>query len=376
MSNSYAINKLLADPSATVAGQSVEFQTPERIANNNNYSFATGATHNVLSQSYTDKTFIQSSSSFVEMSQWRIPLVSLEHNELETVVFYDIVGSSSNCNLKFTLEVGGVSAVLTLNLPSTAEIASGSFSISFPSSDQYYGTLTLEAQADTSNNAEIVLKSIMARWKPIASPISAGLKKQYNQTDAFVPFGVSRVSANQSFTSRFAHNVLDNISLMRQRLQSYLTWSGCYSANSSLLPNPEDAGAPELYLGVGHIRTLVGYPFIPSGYDSLSERKLELHIRYIGASSSIQLEFFGNIITLPANAGIASWHVQTIEIDYEQVAERGDILLPYYSASIDNTDLNLLEGLLVAYYNVPSAKFPTIDSSNHGKIIGLTLIGI
>ena len=95
MSNSYSTNLLLADPSSTVAGKDVDYQTPQRMANSINYSYAVGASHNALSQSYADKCFIQDSSSFVEMSQWRIPLVSLDHNELEVVAHYDIIGTSS-----------------------------------------------------------------------------------------------------------------------------------------------------------------------------------------------------------------------------------------------------------------------------------------
>ena len=105
MSNTYISSQLLPAPSTTVAGKSVDYQTPRRLANSINYAFATGATYNVVSQSYADRTFMQSSSSLVEMSEWRIPLVSLEHNELEVVVHYDVLGSSSNCNLRFVLRL-------------------------------------------------------------------------------------------------------------------------------------------------------------------------------------------------------------------------------------------------------------------------------
>ena len=172
MSNSYTTSELLPDPSSTVAGRVVDYQTPRRLANSINYAFATGGTYNVVSQSYADRTFIQGSSSLTEMSEWRIPLVSLEHNELEVIVHYDILGSSSNCSLRFVLQVGTVTTAKLLMCPSTAEIASDSFTISMPSSDQYYATLTVQAQGDSSVNADLHVKTIVARWKPISSPFS------------------------------------------------------------------------------------------------------------------------------------------------------------------------------------------------------------
>lgn len=374
MSNSYSTNLLLADPSTTVAGKNVDYQTPQRMANSINYSYAVGASHNVLSQSYSDRCFIQDSSSFVEMSQWRIPLVSLDHNELEVVAHYDIIGTSSNCNLRLTLEVDTASAALTLNLPSSAEIASDSFTITLPSSNQYYATVILEVQADSANNAEVVLKSIMARWKPISSPISAGFKKQYEFANEFTPFGTSRTGINQAFTSRFAHNMIDNIHTVRERLQSYLTWSSCYSANSSIFPNPEDAGYPEIYLGVGHIKVLGGYPLAPSGYDALTHRKLELHVRSIGDSTNTQFDFFGNRITLTNSAGTVDWSIHTIDIDYEKMSRKGDVLLPYFDANLDNSNKN--NDTLVNYGSVSNIDYPTMNGGIYGNILSICLMGI
>jgi hypothetical protein len=374
MSNTYSTNLLLPNPGATVAGKFVDYQTPQRIANSSNYSFAVGNTHNALSQSYADKTFIQSSSSFIEMSEWRIPLCSLEHDNLEIVVHYDIIGTSSNCNLRFTLEVGAASSNITINLPSASIIASSSLTISFPASDQYYGTLTLEAQADSSNNAEVELKSIMARWSVINSPISAGIKKQYQVADNFTPSGTSRTGINQALTSRLAHNIIDNVNILRERFRSYLNWSSCYSANSTIFSSLEDAAASEVFLGVGHISTLMSYPLAPSGFDNLSHRKLELHIKHIGDFVNTEFDFFGNRIVLSASPGVVSWSIHTIEMDYGRISRRGDILLPYYSASLDNSTKNY--ETLVNYGNIPLFLYPIVNSSNYGMIISMNLMGI
>ena len=95
MSNSYNPSTILADPSSTVAGRKVTFETPQRMANSINYCFGRGHCTNVLSQAYGDRSFNQDASTFTEMSQWRIPLVSLQHNQLECVVNYRLHGSSA-----------------------------------------------------------------------------------------------------------------------------------------------------------------------------------------------------------------------------------------------------------------------------------------
>ena len=374
MGNTYDSTTILADPSSTVAARNVDRLTPQRIANGINYCIGAGGCHNVLSQSYQDKVFIQDSGFFTEMSQWRIPLISDDHNTLEVVIHYDIQGTSSTCKAKFTLQVGAVSANLEIDLPSTAEIADGSFSIAIPSSDEYYATLTMLTRADTTTPAEPIIKSVMARWTRISSPIPAGTIKQYEASDSLTPMGTSRTNINEAFTSRFAHNVIDNVTLLRKRLQSYLTWSNVYSASSSLFPLASDAGAPELYLSVGHARIMGGYPLAPTGYDKLTHRRLELHVRSIGKSSGIEFDFFGNRISISTSAGSVEWTIHTIELDYGRLSTRGDITLPYYDASLDNTQQN--QSTLPNYGFIPTTRYPTVDSNNHGTILSLTLMGI
>ena len=82
MSNSYSPTTILADPASTVAGKEVTFSTPERMANGINFGFATGNCENVISQAFADRCFVQSSSTYTEMAEWRIPLVSLAHDEI------------------------------------------------------------------------------------------------------------------------------------------------------------------------------------------------------------------------------------------------------------------------------------------------------
>jgi len=381
MSNSYNSNTILADPSSVVAGRQVDYETIQRIANANNYSFGVGACHNVLSQSYADITFIQDSSSFTEMSEWRIPLASLQHSTLEIVVNYKIHGTAVGLtsNIKFTLDVDGGTSSVTINLPNASNgIANDDLAITMPSpsaTQVYYGTLTCEVQADAANNSEVEIKSIMARWKPLTSPLSTSILYQYDSSPAYYPKGTTRTGHNQALTSRYGHQVIDNIELLRTRLKSYLTWSPVYNASSSIFTNPQDGAAPEVYLSMGHINTLISQILISNGWDNMTNRKLELHVRYITDSIDKSIDFFNNSIELVTGAGGAvRWDEYTLELDYGALSTIGDTNLSYYTAMLDNTDNNF--SVLGNFDNIPGVKYPTINPSNHGFIIGLGLMGV
>ncbi len=381
MSNSYNPSTILADPSSVVAGRDVEYETIQRIANANNYSFAVGACHNVLSQSYSDITFIQDSGSLTEMSQWRIPLTSLQHSALEIVVNYKIHGVAVGLtsNIRFTLDVDGGSATVTINLPNSSNgIANDELTISMPSpsaTQVYYGTLTAEVQADAANNSEVEIRSIMARWKPLSSPLSTGFLYQYDDVTPYTPKGTTRTGHNQALTSRFGHQVIDNIELLRTRLKTYLTWSSVYNVSSSIFTNPLDGAAPEAYLSVGHIDNLLSQVLISEGWDNMTNRKLELHIRYITAATDKSIDFLNNSIDLVTGAGGAvRWDEYTLELDYGALSEIGDTNLNYYTAKLNNTNNNISN--LGNFGNVPSVLYPTINSSNHGFIISASLMGV
>jgi hypothetical protein len=381
MSNSYNSSTILADPSSVVAGRQVDYETIQRIANANNYSFGVGACHNVLSQSYADITFIQDSGSFTEMSEWRIPLASLQHSTLEIVVNYKIHGTAVGLtsNIKFTLDVDGGTSSVTINLPNSSNgIANDDLTITMPSPSStqvYYGTLTCEVQADAANNSEVEIKSIMARWKPLTSPLSTGFLYQYDNATAYIPKGTTRTGHNQALTSRYGHQVIDNIELLRTRLKTYLTWSSVYNVSSSIFTNPLDGAAPEAYLSVGHIDNLLSHVLISQGWDNITSRKLELHIKYITAAVDKSIDFFSNDIELVTGAGGAvRWDEYTLELDYDALAETGDTNLSYYVAKLNNTNNNT--NTLGSLANVPSVRYPSINSSNHGFIISVSLMGV
>ena len=68
------------------------------------------------------------------------------------------------------------------------------------------------------------------------------------------------------------------------------------------------------------------------------------------------------------------WDEYTLELDYGALSEIGDTNLSYYTATLDSTDNNF--STLGNFNNMPGVKYPTINTSNYGFIIGLSLMGV
>ena len=68
------------------------------------------------------------------------------------------------------------------------------------------------------------------------------------------------------------------------------------------------------------------------------------------------------------------WDEYTLELDYGALSTIGDTNLSYYTATLDSTDNNF--STLGNFNNMPGVKYPTINTSNYGFIIGLSLMGV
>jgi len=375
MSNSYSTSAILSDPASTVAGRQVTFETPERMGNASNFAFATGNCENVLSQAFADSCFITDSSSYVEMAEWRVPLVSLEHDEIEFIINYRTHGTVTGCNVRFTVDIDSSTFTSVLSLSSTTNgFANNDVTVTFPSSGtHYYATVTMEVQANSG--AEVEIFSVMGYFKRLASPLSAGQKTPYDNTKAITPFGINRLKVNQAFTSRFAHNIIDNIDELRKRFRSLLSWSGVYSTSSTLFPSFTEAAMSQIYIGSGDIGTLLAYPLLPSGFENLDFDKLQLHVKVIG---DIDFTFFGQSLSInQASDTTIGWHTFDLEIDNGQLSVVGDTRLPYYDATFDNNAEN--SASLVDLDTPRANRYPpaiTGAAKTRNTIIGLSLIGV
>jgi len=374
MSNSYSSTSILSDPASTVASRQVTFETPERMGNASNFAFATGNCENVLSQAFADRCFITDSTSYIEMAEWRIPLVSLEHDEIEFIVNYRTHGTVSACNVRFTIDIDGSTFTSILSLSSTTNgFANNDVTVTFPSGTHYYATLTMEIIVNSG--AEVEMFSVMAYFKRLASPLTAGFKSQYSAANTVTPCGINRLKVNQAFTSRFAHNMIDNITELRKRFRSLLSWSGVYNTNSTLFPSFLDAAISQIYIGVGDIGTLLSYPMLPSGFENLDFDKLQLHVKAIG---DVDFTFFGQSLSInQASDTTVGWHTFDLEIDNGELSVLGDTRLPYYNATFDDNEENKTN--LISLGNLRFNRYPpalTGATKTTGTIIGLTLIGV
>ena len=229
-------------------------------------------------------------------------------------------------------------------------------------------------EIEAGSGVEVEVFSLMAYFKRIVSPIPAGQKNQYNTSSFFTPFGTSRTTVNNALTSRFAHNMIDNIGELRKRFRSLLSWSGVYNTDSSFYSNVEDAAASQIYIGVGDINSLFAYPMLPSGFENLNFDKLQLHVKAIG---SVDFTFFGQSLSInQASDTTIGWHIFDLEIDNAQLSTVGDTRLPYYQATFDATNEN--RNNLVSFANARSQRYPPAASgtATANTIIALTLIGV
>ena len=126
---------------------------------------------------------------------------------------------------------------------------------------------------------------------------------------------------------------------------------------------------------MGHIDTLISQVLISQGWDNITSRKLELHVRYITSTVDKSIDFLNNSIDLVTGVGgQVRWDEYTLELDYGALSTIGDTNLPYYTATLNSTDNNF--STLGNFSNIPGVKYPSIDTTNYGFIIGFNLMGI
>lgn len=333
MSNSYTSPPLLPNTSTLGAGSNIETTTLTRIGDINNYLFAVGGTHNILSQSYADQTYRQSSTSFVEMSEWRIPTISNSHNQLHVWVYGLTTTTATGAAVRFTLTIGASSSNHSINLTSGTSsvplVGQGIITHS-PAFADSYATLKVEVQAATG--AEIEIQTIMARWVALTSPIASG--HHYQVLSRFTPFGVSRLGSDQPLSARAGSQMIENANTLRRRPRSILTWSGVFNAASSTGPTA-GANGPEL-LGIGDIQTLFSYAPLFAGMRQDSTLSIIAHLKASNLSGALTITLFGQPLTVNANGW--STFTLTIQNDRDSISNifGGDI----YRFGLDNNPQN------------------------------------
>jgi hypothetical protein len=331
MSNSFTTPPQLADETTVVAGLPIAKGAVTLMSETMNYLWHYGSTTNVLSQAWADGQFVQRGTSLVEMAEWMIPVISNDHHELEVIVI-----AKGSGTIRLELE-GATTAQVTDEVSSIGagpHLVRLSLILGTPTDEHL--TLSMLVAHISGDSARHEIQSIMARWVPLASPVTAGAR--YRLNDKFVPFGIDRVGNDYPLSSRWGVNALNNVELLRKRPVVYLTWSGIQNLDSA--PTREDDPAPPKYLGIGDIDVLAAPVHIPTEAvlgDSY-EIKVALLIGNLQAGGTFSYSVLGTEIEVSANG----WHIETVRvlIDRDETMSRA-LNLNIYRVGPDNDPINL-----------------------------------
>jgi hypothetical protein len=171
MSNSFPTPPLLADETTVVAGLPIGEGAVTRMSETMNYLWHYGSTTNALSQAWAEGQFVQKGTTLVEMAEWVLPVISNDHYELEVIVI-----AKGSGTIRLELE-GATTAQVTDEVSSTGagpHLVRLSLILGTPTDE--YLTLTMKVAHTTDATSRHEIQSIMARWVPLASPVTAGAR--------------------------------------------------------------------------------------------------------------------------------------------------------------------------------------------------------
>lgn len=359
MSNSFTGSPALVDPSRVTAGQTIRTTEIARLADLQNYSFAIGGTHNVISQTFDDSCFRQDSTSFVEMCSWYIPRLSRSHNELKVRISGYCGTTGAQVRLTLTFALSGNTYTDTITITDSTRYG-GVFDVAtitaLSSETESFAYLTMEVKAPTSDEIEIL--GIQANWSPLTSPLAAGV--HYIGNAEFIPQGQNRQAADQPLSSRFGVETLRNISTLRTRGRVLLNWSGVRNASSSSPPSL--AANPPVGLGHGDQYYMYSEVALFSGMNELDLTvNLFANVVGLGVGQSITIDIFSHRLTFSLNG----WNSYSLTLIREELERSNEFGLSMYRVGVDVSDTNAA-ALLSAVNPIASTPY----------ITGLSIIGV
>lgn len=307
MSNSFPTPPpTLADETTTVAGQPIAEGAITAMSQSANYLWHYGATSNVMSQAWAEGQMVQKGTIGRSMLRYIIPTCTRDHYTLKVYA----VAKGSGCikaildtsTGKFegeTCSTGAGPHLVTIDVVLTSTIA-----------DEYVElTFDVKHTADATARHEITM--LMARWEPLASPVTAG--KRLQGTDEFIPFGINRVGANYPLTSRWGRNMLTNVDTLRRRPQLWLSWSGVENLDAAPISITDPAPAKYLYTGdIGVLGQLVHIPqeVILGGEYTIY---VSAFIEGLTVGQSKRLSILGHTLTFSS----VGWNHETLTVEID-----------------------------------------------------------
>ena len=355
MSNSYTSPPTLVDPSRMTAGLTIRSTEMARLADLQNYLYATGGTHNVVSQMFDDSCCIQDSTSYVQMAQWRIPIISAEH----TVLNINVQGfcpGAANGTVKFDLTVGASNVIAEISITDggryTSAFNSGTITIS--GSTVETGILRMSAKAPTGS--QLTLLGVQANWQAPASPLNTGTLSQTSHS--FIPQGQTRQGADEPLPARFGVEALRNINTLRRRQRVLFCWSGIEGASST---SPiSAAAAPPRAIGRGDLSSFYSPSAIFAGTIE-NDLTVKCYIRALNYSVPFSILIMGNVLTISAGG----WSEFTLDLIQDELDVSDQFALSMYRAGVDTGNLN-----------INGVASPTYPPSTTGYVASIAIIGV
>lgn len=329
MSNSFTSPPVLASELTTVAGQPIAEGAVTKMSETANYLWAVGGTHAVVSQAWSNGEVQQSSTTYVQMLEYRIPVISNDHYDFNLCFIAQGPGG-----IRSTLTLGAATYTTeTLSTGSGPHIVNQSIIITTASTETY-ATLTIEVRSTSTSPPHHTIKCVSGRWVPKTSPVDTGAR-YLGTTDKFVPYGINRVGNDYPLTARWGVDMLNNITTLRRRPISYLSWSG--ADNLAAAPTGSTDPAPALYLGIGDLFTLQIPVHIPQEVIETELYTVHLHAYLVDNATSVELDFMGDRVTFTGNG----WQTAelTIQIDPDEMMSQV-YALNIYRAGPENTRQN------------------------------------
>ena len=354
MSNTFTSSPMLTDPSRVTAGQTIRETEISRLADLQNYCFAVGGTHNIISQTFDDSCFIQDSQAFMDMTEYYIPILSRTHNELNIRVsgFCSTAGAYVNASLLFPVSSNTYST--TISITDTARYGgvfnTGSI-IKSATETEEFAILSFSVIAPAGDEVEIL--GLQANWTALSSPLTGGV--QAVGASRFIPQGAIRQSANRPLSSRFGVETLENILTLRRRGRVLLNWSGVSNASSS---SPLSIAAnPPIGLGIGDQFFTFSEVALFSGMNETDNLRIQIYLKAqnITPTATITIEVFSHRVTLIAN-GWTGFSLTLIRNELERSNEFG---LSVYRVGVEESETNRAN--LLSALN-PIASTPYISS--------------
>lgn len=343
MSNSYTSPPVLTDSSRVTAGQTIRTTEIARLADLQNYCFAVGGTHNVISQTFDDACFVQNATSFTTMIEYYIPILSRSHNDLNIRVsgFCATAGSQIKATLTFPTSTNTYSTTITITDSSRYGSVFNSGTITKASTEtEEFAILSFDVKAPTGDEVEIL--GIQANWSLLSSPLPSGV--QAVGSSRYIPQGATRQSADKPLTARFGVETLENITTLRRRGRSLVSWSGVANASSS--SGLSIAANPPVGLGIGDQYLTFSEVALFSGMNEIDGLQVQIFLKAenITAPATISVEIFSYRFTLTAN-GWSSFNAILIRSEIERSNEFGLSMYRVGVMESETNRTNLLSGL-------------------------------